>query len=120
MMSAAATHHDLDETLSALADPTRRAILERLSGGETRVTDLAAPFAISLNSVSKHIRLLERAGLVRRRQAGREHRLSLNRAPLDEAARWIAAQQAFWTDRLDALARELAKPETKRKKRSKR
>jgi DNA-binding transcriptional ArsR family regulator len=104
---------DLDQTLVALADPTRRAILRRLSQGEARVTDLARPFAISLNSVSKHIRMLERADLVRRRRAGREHLLSLNPRPLDEAAAWIEAQRAFWTARLDALERELRKPETK-------
>jgi DNA-binding transcriptional ArsR family regulator len=103
----------LDQTLMALADPTRRAILQRLSQGEARVTDLARPFPISLNSVSKHIRMLERADLVRRRRAGREHRLSFNPQPLTEAAAWIEAQRAFWTARLDALERELSKPETK-------
>jgi DNA-binding transcriptional ArsR family regulator len=104
---------DLDQTLIALADPTRRAILQRLSQGEARVTDLARPFPISLNSVSKHIRMLERADLVRRRRAGREHLLSFNPQPLTEAAAWIERQRAFWTARLDALERELSKPETK-------
>jgi DNA-binding transcriptional ArsR family regulator len=94
----------LDRTLVALADPTRRAILQRLSFGEARVTELAEPFAISLNSVSKHIRMLERAALVRRRRAGREHLLSLNPDPLHAAARWITAQERLWTRRLDALA----------------
>ena len=94
---------NLDQTLSALADPTRRAILQRLSEGEARVTELAAPFPISLNSVSKHIRILERARLVARRRAGREHFLSLNPAPLDDAAAWMHAQKALWTRRLDAL-----------------
>jgi DNA-binding transcriptional ArsR family regulator len=94
---------ELDRTLIALADPTRRAILQRLSGGEARVTEIAQPFAISLNSVSKHIRMLERADLVRRRQAGRDHFLSLNPAPLDRAAGWMAAQRALWTARLQAL-----------------
>lgn len=94
---------DLDLTLLALADPTRRAILQRLTRGETRVTELAEPFAISLNAVSKHIRMLERARLVRRRRAGREHFLSLDPAPLDEAAAWIDATRAFWNARLDAL-----------------
>ena len=94
----------LDHTLLALADPTRRAILQRLADGEARVTALADPFAISLNGVSKHIRMLERAGLVRRRRAGREHFLSLDLQPLDAAAAWIAAQRARWTARLDALA----------------
>lgn len=84
---------DLDDTMLALADPTRRAILNRLAGGEARVTDLAAPFAMSLNAVSKHIRILERATLVRRRRAGREHVLSLNPAPLDQAAAWIEQQR---------------------------
>ncbi|MFP3940235.1 MAG: ArsR/SmtB family transcription factor [Thermoanaerobaculia bacterium] len=93
----------LDRTLGALADPTRRAILQRLSRGEARVTELARPFPISLNSVSKHIRRLERAGLVRRRRAGREHLLSLDPGPLDEAAAWIERQRALWTARLDAL-----------------
>jgi DNA-binding transcriptional ArsR family regulator len=102
----------LDQTLMALADPTRRAILQRLSTGEARVTDLARPFAISLNSVSKHIRMLERADLVRRRRAGREHLLSVNPQPLDEAAAWIETQRAFWSARLNPLERELSKPET--------
>ncbi|HEV2146533.1 MAG TPA: metalloregulator ArsR/SmtB family transcription factor [Longimicrobiaceae bacterium] len=93
----------LDQTLAALADPTRREILTRLSRGPARVTELAAPFDISLNSVSKHIRILERAQLVRRRRQGREHILSLDPAPLDEAAEWIDRQRAFWTARLDAL-----------------
>jgi DNA-binding transcriptional ArsR family regulator len=98
----------LDDTLIALADPTRRAILERLSRGAARVTDVAEPFAISLNSVSKHIRLLERAGLVRRSVRGREHILSLEARPLDEAAAWLETQRAQWTHRLrvlDALLR---------------
>jgi DNA-binding transcriptional ArsR family regulator len=93
----------LDHTLVALADPTRRAILQRLSQGEARVTDLAAPFAISLNSVSKHIRMLERARLVRRRRQGREHVLTLNPRPFDEAIKWMAAQRSLWSARLAAL-----------------
>jgi DNA-binding transcriptional ArsR family regulator len=104
---------NLDQTLMALADPTRRAILQRLATGEARVTELARPFPISLNSVSKHIRMLERAELVSRRRAGREHLLSFNPQPLEEAAAWIETQRAFWTARLDALERELSKPEPK-------
>ena len=107
----------LDETLTALADPTRRAILQRLLEGEARVTELAEPFAISLNSVSKHIRVLERAHLVRRRQAGREHFLSFNPEPLDEAAAWIAAQRGAWTARLDALDALLESEDKKGKSR---
>ena len=97
--------YDLDETLGALADGTRRAILAKLSEGEARVTALAEPFNISLNSVSKHIRVLERAHLVQRRVAGREHFLSLNPTPLDEAAEWINKQRVFWSVRLAALDR---------------
>jgi DNA-binding transcriptional ArsR family regulator len=96
-------HSTLDDTLAALADPTRRAILQRLSAGDARVTELAEPFAMSLNAVSKHIRMLERARLVRRRRAGREHILSIQPAALDEAAAWINATRATWTARLDAL-----------------
>ncbi len=94
---------NLDQTLMALADPTRRAILQRLSRGEARVTELAQPFHMSLNAVSKHIRILERADLVRRRTAGREHFLSFNRQQLDEIANWIETQRAAWNARLDAL-----------------
>lgn len=101
----------LDRTLMALADPTRRAILRQLSHGATRVTDVAKPFRISLNSVSKHIRVLERAKLVTRRKVGREHWLSFNRQPLDEAAAWIEAQRAYWNERLDVLERALNEPE---------
>jgi DNA-binding transcriptional ArsR family regulator len=114
------TQSGLDHTLGALADPTRRAILQRLAQGEARVTELARPFAISLNSVSKHIRMLERAQLVRRRRAGREHLLSFNPQPLDEASAWIEAQRAFWTERLDALEHELSKSEPEQETRSKR
>lgn len=97
------TAAQLDNTLLALADPTRRAILARLTRGEARVTELAAPFDISLNSVSKHIRMLERADLVIRRRAGREHLLTLNPVPLEAAQAWIETQRALWTQRLDAL-----------------
>lgn len=102
---------NLDLTLAALADPTRRALLQRLLKGEARVTELAQPFDMSLNAVSKHIRTLERANLVRRRRAGREHLLSYNRAPLEEVENWLAAQRAFWSERLDLLDRELKKSE---------
>ena len=103
----------LDDTLTALADPTRRAILARLAQGEARVTELAAPFAISLNSVSKHIKLLERARLVKRRVAGREHFLSFDPAPLADAEAWIAGQQALWAWRLAKLDDLLDKGETR-------
>jgi DNA-binding transcriptional ArsR family regulator len=93
----------LDDTLIALADETRRSILKRLATGEARVTEVAEPFDISLNSVSKHIRLLERAGLVRRRVEGRDHFLSLDPKPFDELTAWMARTREFWSARLDDL-----------------
>ncbi len=102
-MVHAQSHEMLGETLAALSDPTRRRILERLSHGAARVTELAEPFRISLNSVSKHIRVLERAGLVRRRVVGREHILSLRSQPLDAAADWIESRRVLWKRRLVAL-----------------
>ncbi len=115
---------NLDQTLMALADPTRRAILQRLSRGEARVTELAQPFDMSLNGVSKHIRILERADLVRRRTVGREHFLSFNRQQLDEIANWIETQRAVWNARLDALEALLREEDkaaslTKKKKQKK-
>ena len=111
---------NLDQTLMALADPTRRAILQRLSRGEARVTELAQPFDMSLNAVSKHIRILERAELVRRKTVGREHFLSFNRQQLDELANWIETQRAVWNARLDALEALLrAEDETRSARRKK-
>ena len=93
----------LDDTLIALADDTRRSILRRLASGEARVTEVAEPFGISLNSVSKHIKLLERAGLVRRRVVGRDHFLALEPQPFDELTRWMHETREFWNTRLDRL-----------------
>ncbi|MCH7825341.1 MAG: winged helix-turn-helix transcriptional regulator [Acidobacteria bacterium] len=93
----------LNSTYAALADPSRRAILSRLRGGAARVTEIAEPFDMSLNAVSKHIRVLERAGLVRREISGRDHFLSVNVEPLIEASTWIEEQKTFWEGRLDAL-----------------
>ena len=93
----------LDALFGAMADPTRRAILDRLARGDARVTDVAADFTISLNSVSKHVRMLERAGLVSRTVKGREHVLALVPEPLDEAARWIEQHRRFWEESLAGL-----------------
>ena len=93
---------NIDDILTALADPTRRAILDRLAAGAARVTDLAAPFPISLNSVSKHIRILERADLVVRFRSGREHVLTFNPGPLNAVTRWLGGQQADWLAQLEA------------------
>jgi len=97
----------LDATFSALADPTRRAILGRLRSGPATVGEIAQPFTMSLNGVSKHLRVLERAGLVRREVQGREHRLHLRAEPLREAASWTTSYRAFWEGALDALERHL-------------
>lgn len=94
---------DLDKIMTALAHPTRRAIAERVMRQETRVTDLMEPFAVSLNAISKHVRVLERARLVQRRRVWREHRVSFNPAPLEELSAWIEKCRTFWNQRLDAL-----------------
>ena len=93
----------LDAILRALADRTRRALVERLIEGEARVTDLAAPFGVSLNAISKHIKALERSGLVRRRIDGRVHYIGLSSDALNEAKEWITTTQTFWSRRFDAL-----------------
>lgn len=93
----------LGATIEALAHPARRAILRRLSRGEARVTELAEPFDMSLNAVSKHIRVLEQARLVRRRRDGREHFITADPRPLDDVSRWIDEQRAAWAARLDAM-----------------
>jgi DNA-binding transcriptional ArsR family regulator len=93
----------VESVFLAISDPTRRAILDRLAHGPARVTDVAAPFSMSLNAVSKHVKLLERAGLVRRARQGREHVLSLEAAPLGEVARWTSSFERYWNERLDRL-----------------
>jgi DNA-binding transcriptional ArsR family regulator len=99
----------LDLVLSAIADPTRRAILDQLTHGPRRVTDVAGGFAMSLNAVSKHIKVLEHAQLVRRTRAGREHTLSLEAAPMREVVRYASQFERFWNDRLDRLEAFFAK-----------
>ena len=93
----------LDQVLTALSDPTRRAIVERLSRGPARVTAVAEPFEMSLAAVSKHVRILERAGLVRRTRRGREHTLWLDARPLRRVVRWTSRYERFWNERLDRL-----------------
>jgi DNA-binding transcriptional ArsR family regulator len=94
----------LNTTFAALADPTRRAILARLAQGEASVTELAQPFNVSLPAISKHLRVLERAGLLTREKEGRVHHCRLAADPLKEAANWIARYQQFWDEQFDALA----------------
>ena len=99
----------LDQVYGAIADPTRRAILGILAEGEVTVGSLAERFPISLNGVSKHVKVLERAGLVERAVPGREHRLRLNAEPLREASEWLEHYRTFWDTRLAALEAFLLK-----------
>jgi DNA-binding transcriptional ArsR family regulator len=94
----------LNRTFAALADPTRRRILAHLAQGDKRVTHLARPHAMSLPAVSKHLRVLERAGLLRRRRSGRVHEMQLDAKPLKEAAQWVEEYRKFWGGSLDRLA----------------
>jgi DNA-binding transcriptional ArsR family regulator len=106
----------LDRTFGALADPTRRRILEHLAHGDRCVTDLARPYSISLPAVSKHLRVLEKAGLIRRHRNGRVHRLRLQAAPMQQAQKWIEEYRQFWEesfDRLDEYLKELQNKEKK-------
>jgi DNA-binding transcriptional ArsR family regulator len=93
----------LSSTFSALADPTRRAILKRLSTGEKSVTELAKPFEMTLPAISKHLKVLERAGLIRRSREAQWRPCRLRAAPLKKASDWIEAYRQFWEERLDRL-----------------
>ena len=93
----------IDRAFRALADPTRRAILSQLVAAPSRVTEIAAPHAISLNAVSKHLQILERAGLVERHRRGREHWFSFNQQPLQRAQGWVTETLEFWNSQLNNL-----------------
>jgi DNA-binding transcriptional ArsR family regulator len=99
----------LNRTFAALADPTRRRILAHLARGDKCVTRLAKPHAMSLPAVSKHLRVLEKAGLLRRRRYGRVHEMRLDAKPLQEAAQWVEEYRKFWQGSLDRLAEYLEK-----------
>ena len=99
------SEHALDATFAALADPTRRAILARLAGGERTVGELAAPFEMSLAAVSKHVGVLVKSDLVLQTKQGRERRCRLNSKALRDAHTWIEFYRRFWEDSLESLAR---------------
>ena len=104
----------LSQTFAALADPTRRAILARLAEGESSVTDLAAPFDMSMPAISKHLKVLERAGLIARSRDAQYRPCHLDAGPLKDVADWVSEYRKFWEqsfDRLDAYLRELQKKE---------
>ena len=106
----------LDRVFAAVADPTRRAILAALEPKPVTIGKLAAPFSVSLNAISKHVMILERAGLVRREIVGREHRCHLETEPLREATAWLEHYRRFWDIRLDGLERHIlaGKKQTRR------
>jgi DNA-binding transcriptional ArsR family regulator len=105
----------LDAVFAALADPTRRAIIERLSRSAARVTEVAEPFRMSLNAVSKHIRVLEASGVIERHRQGRDHILSINTGALDEVDGWIDRMRHYWGERLDAMERLIGELKKDRK-----
>jgi len=112
----------LDATFAALADPTRRAILARLASGEASVTELAEPFAMSQPAISKHLKVLERAGLISRGRDAQRRPCRLQAQPLAEATEWLEGYRQFWEanyQRLDALLDELKTEEKKKNRRPK-
>lgn len=107
----------LDVTFRALADPTRRGMLASLALGDKSIGELAEPFAMSFAGASKHVKVLEEAGLLERRKVGRTHLISLNAKPLEEAERWLRQWEKFWSGRLDRLEALLEADTDKKEKR---
>ncbi len=105
----------LDAAFSALADPTRRAIISRLSRGSASVGELAEPFDMSLAAISKHIKILEKAGLIDRTRHGRRIECAMNPAGIDSVNQWLEFHKQFWSERLDALEQLLTKKSDRRK-----
>ena len=99
--------NDLDRTFAALSDPTRRAIVAQLAGGEQPLADLAGPFEMTLTAVSKHVRVLSEAGLIEVEKRGRTRYCRLQAAPMKNAAQWLSDYQQFWEGQFDALAQFL-------------
>lgn len=108
----------LNATFGALSDPTRRGILEQLARGQTRVTDLAHPYRMSLPAVSKHLKVLENAGLIQRTRTGREHHIRIDPKPIQEARDWIALYAEVWQAQFDALDEYLERAQRKKTGRS--
>ena len=108
-----------DRVTAAISHPTRRAILEHLARGPARISDVAEPFSMTLTGFCKHVRVLERAGLVRRTRRGRDNTLSLSSEPLREVARWVLRYEEFWNARLDRLQEYFAKGTAKEKDKEK-
>jgi|SRR5580658_8656323 DNA-binding transcriptional ArsR family regulator len=104
-------NYSLDSTFSALADPTRRAILATLMLGESSISELAKPHRMSLPAVMKHVNVLEQAGLVSQKKTGRTRRCQLAAKPLQDAEQWISQYRIFWEGTLDSLERYLSQPD---------
>jgi DNA-binding transcriptional ArsR family regulator len=96
-------HANIGRVAAAISDPTRRAIIERLARGPARISEVAEPFSMTLTGFCKHVKVLERAGLVRRTRRGRDNTLALSPEPLREVARWVLQYEQFWNARLDRL-----------------
>ena len=108
----------LSDVLTAISHPTRRAIIGRLANGPARFLDVAKPFDTALNAVTKHLKLLERAGLIERRKQGREVLISLRGEPLREVAGWVNEYERFWNEQLDQFERYFAEKKVKKSTRS--
>lgn len=108
MVHYSANARNADRALAAIADPTRRAIVDRLARGPARISEVAADFPMTLTGFCKHVRILERAGLVRRKRRGRENTLRLQPEPLRDIAEWVFQYREFWTARLDHLEKFFA------------
>lgn len=113
MVHHRATASNLDSVAAAISHRTRRAIIERLASGPARISDVAQPFSMSLTGFCKHVRVLERAGLVRRTRRGRNNTLQLSAQPLREVTQWLLMYEQFWTARLDRLEQFFAQQNQK-------
>jgi DNA-binding transcriptional ArsR family regulator len=109
--------NELTDVLTAISHPTRRAIIGQLAAGPARFTDIAKPFDTALNSVTKHLKLLERAGLIERQKQGREVLISFRGGPLREVAGWLHEYERFWNERLDQFEQHFRNKKKKEKKR---
>lgn len=107
---------ELTDVLTAISHPTRRAIIEQLANGPARFLDVAKPFDTALNAVTKHLKLLERAGLIERRKQGREVIISFRGEPLREVASWVHEYEQFWNERLDQFEQHFKDKRKKEKK----
>lgn len=105
---------ELSDVLTAVSHPARRAIIGRLAAGPARFTDIARPFDLALNAITKHLKLLERAGLIARQKRGREVLISLRPEPLELVSRWVHEYERFWSERLDQFEEHFRKKTSKK------